>query len=75
MNKPSAKKRIYVSVSEEVEKALNTISSRDKKPVASTASELLQMAIEIEEDAIWDNIAAERKATNNRLYSHDEAWA
>lgn len=74
MNTKSTKKRIYVSVSDEVEKALNAISARDNMPVASTASELLQMAIEIEEDAVWDKIATDRKATNARLYSHDDAW-
>ena len=74
MSKISAKKRIYVPVSDDVEKVLGRISTRDNKPVASAASDLLQMAIEIEEDSLWDKVASERKAMNSRLYSHKEAW-
>lgn len=70
-----SKKRIYISVSPEVEKALNLLSVEKNIPLATATSDLLERALEIEEDKIWDKIALERKGDNNNLYSHKEAWA
>ena len=69
-----SKKRIYVSVSSEVEDALEYISKKNNTPIASSASILLQKAIEIEEDEIWDAIITERKSQNKKFYSHTDAW-
>lgn len=68
------KKRIYISVSSEMEDALELISKKNNTPVASAASILLEKAIEIEEDKIWDVIITERKSKNKKFYSHTEAW-
>jgi len=70
-----SKKRIYISVSPEVEKALNLLSSEKNVPVATTASNLLEIALEIEEDKVWDEIALSRKASKAKTYSHKKAWA
>lgn len=69
------KKRIYISVSPVVEKALNLISAEKNTPLATTASNLLEIALEIEEDKVWDEIALSRKNSKNKTYSHKEAWA
>jgi hypothetical protein len=68
------KKRIYVSVSSEMEDALELISKKNNTPLASAASILLEKAIEIEEDKIWDEIITKRKLKNKKFYSHTEAW-
>lgn len=68
------KKRIYISVSSEVEKALGLISVEKNTPVASVASILLEQAIELEEDKIWDQVVSERKITNKKFYSHKKVW-
>jgi len=70
-----SKKRIYISVSPEVEEALGLLSTENKTPLATTASILLEKAIEIEEDKIWDQIALKRKNAGGKKYSHKEAWA
>ena len=70
-----SKKRIYISISPEVEKALGVVSDERDIPVASAASDLLEKALEIEEDVVWDSIATNRKNSNEKFYSHEEAWA
>jgi DNA-binding transcriptional regulator GbsR (MarR family) len=69
------KKRIYISVSPDVEKALTLLSAQKNIPIATTASHLLELALEIEEDEIWDEIASSRKNSKDKLYSHKKAWA
>ena len=68
------KKRIYISVSSEMEDALELLSKKNNTPVASAASILLEKAIEIEEDKIWDEVVIKRKTKNKKFYSHTEAW-
>jgi len=69
-----SKKRIYISVSPEIEDALEQISAKHNTPIASAATTLLQKAIEAEEDEIWDAIVSERKIKNKKFYSHTQAW-
>lgn len=69
-----SKKRIYVSVSSEVEDALEQISKKHNTPIASAASVLLQKAIENEEDEIWQVVVEDRRKKNKKFYSHTEAW-
>jgi len=43
-------------------------------PTASKAAELLQMAIEIEEDQVLDGIASKRDTKNAKFIPHNKAW-
>ena len=72
--KTKSKKRIYIPVSSEVEESLNLLSAEKNKSIASVASDLLEKAIEIEEDIIWAQVAEERKKSKGRLLSHKEVW-
>jgi hypothetical protein len=67
------KKRIQVSISSAVERALVRLARRDLVPPATKAAHLLAQALEWEEDAVWDAIAGRRMATP-RFVSHDQAW-
>jgi hypothetical protein len=69
-----SKKRIYISVSPAVEEALALLSLEKNMPLATTASSLLEVALEIEEDKIWNQVALNRKEEKNKTYSHDQAW-
>lgn len=71
---PTLKKRINVSVSEEVEKALNRLAKRDHVPVATKALELLTEALELEEDRVLEAIANEREAMGGKFISHKDVW-
>jgi len=61
-------------VSEPVREAINSLAKRDRMPAATKVAELLRLAIEIEEDAIWEKIASERLIFNKRRVSHKNAW-
>lgn len=64
-----------MSVSEYLEKALGMLAKRDRVPTATKATELLQLAIELEEDQVWDLIASRRDNKNAKFVSHKKAWA
>ncbi|HSE35217.1 MAG TPA: hypothetical protein VLB83_03770 [Candidatus Paceibacterota bacterium] len=70
----TAKTRINVSVSDEVERALAALAKRDQVPQATKASELLRAALEIEEDRVLDRIASERDGKHAKYVSHEAAW-
>jgi hypothetical protein len=69
-----SKKRIYISLSPESIESLDLMSKDKEIPMASMASQLLEEAIEIQEDIIWEKIANERKKTKGKFYTHEEAW-
>ena len=71
----TTKKRIILSVSKPVEHALEILAKRDQVPQATKAAHLLETALEIEEDQVWNQVAAERDAKNARFVSHKKAWA
>jgi len=71
----TTKKRINVSISKDVEKAVGKLAKRDQMPTASKVAELLRMAIEIEEDEVWNLIASKRDTKDAKFVSHKKAWA
>ena len=71
----TTKKRIILSVSKPIEQALELLAKRDQVPQATKAAHLLETALEIEEDQVWNQVAAERDAKNARFISHKKAWA
>lgn len=70
----TTKTRINITLPKAVEIVLNKIAKRDDMPVATKAKELLQFAIEIEEDQLWNNAAATRDKKNSNFITHDQAW-
>ncbi len=70
----TAKKRINISVSKDVDDALGMLAARDQVPQATKAEHLLRMALEIEEDQILNTIAEKRDARGGKFVSHTEAW-
>ncbi len=69
------KKRINVSVEKDIEEILKRIARRDRVPTATKASELLRIALEIEEDQAWTTLADKRDTKNARFISHEKVWA
>ena len=51
------------------------IAKRDRVPQATKATELLRVALEIEEDQVWAEIAQNRDRKGARFISHKKAWA
>jgi len=71
----TTKKRVIISVSRSVEQALELLAKRDQVPQATKAAHLLETALEIEEDQVWNQIAGERDTKNAHFVSHKKAWA
>jgi len=72
---PTLKKRLNISLSNELNTALTKLADRDQVPQATKAADLLIIALEIEEDQIWDTIASKRDKSKARFSSHSQAWA
>ena len=72
---PTIKRRVNISISKPIEEALGKLARRDQVPEATKAAELLQLAIESEEDQIWDAIASARDTKKAKFVSHKKAWA
>ena len=68
------KKRVNLSLPEVMEKTLKHLAERDAMPMATKAVELLRIALEIEEDAIYSQIAHNRLKTRKKTLTHKEIW-
>ncbi|MBI2050582.1 MAG: hypothetical protein HYT31_02145 [Parcubacteria group bacterium] len=72
---PTTKTRINISLSGAMEKALAHLARRDRVPQATKAARLLETAIELEEDQVWDTLARERDSKGAKFVSHENAWS
>ena len=70
----TTKKRINISVSKEIDTALEKLAKRDQVPQATKAEHLLRLALEIEEDQVLDDVALTRDVRNAVFISHSKAW-
>lgn len=71
----TTKKRINISVPKNIEDVIAKLAKRDQLPEATKAGELLRMAIEIEEDQVFDEIASKRDKKGAIFISHKKAWS
>jgi hypothetical protein len=71
---PTTKKRVNISISRHIEEALEKLARRDQVPEATKAAELLQVAIELDEDQVWDSIANLRDSKKAKFIPHKKAW-
>ena len=70
----TTKKRLNITLSPDMETVIKRLAERDKVPQASKATELLLVALEIEEDIAWDKLARERDKRGAKFLSHKTAW-
>lgn len=71
----TTKERINISVSKSTAQALRYLAKRDQKPVATMASVLLNLALEIEEDRVLGEIARARDVKGVRwIPDSPELW-
>lgn len=71
----TTKKRINISVSPEMEIALERLSARENIPQATVAVHLIKIALEVDEDDVWNKIAERRDTSKAKFLSHKKAWA
>jgi len=68
------KKRLNVSLPEDIERALQVLAERDDMPQATKALHLITIALEIEEDDVFNAIAEKRDTKRVKFVSHKNAW-
>ncbi|MDP3697621.1 MAG: hypothetical protein Q8R55_06465 [Candidatus Taylorbacteria bacterium] len=71
---PTVKTRINISLSDEIRRALISLAHRDHIPEATKAARLLEIALEVEEDQIWNRLAEKRDTGKASYLSHKKAW-
>ena len=71
---PTTKKRINVCLMDDVSDTLTKLAERDQVPTATKAAYLIKIAIEIDEDDIFNRLAEERDTKNGKFISHKQAW-
>ncbi len=72
---PTTKKRVNITPTEDTYVFLAQIAERDGVPVSAKALQLLQIALEIEEDTYFSKLGDEIVSKNRKFYSHEEAWS
>ncbi|MEQ1499913.1 MAG: hypothetical protein ABL917_00895 [Parcubacteria group bacterium] len=71
----TTKHRINITADKDIEKALISSAKRDGVPTASKAADLIRLALDIEEDVFFGNLASERlSAKNTKWVSHKNTW-
>ncbi|KKU77758.1 MAG: hypothetical protein UY04_C0052G0003 [Parcubacteria group bacterium GW2011_GWA2_47_7] len=71
---PTIKKRINITISKELDRALAMFAKRDQVPQATKAEEFLRIGMELEEDVLLETVASERYKTAGKYISHKEVW-
>lgn len=59
---------------DEVRDALGSLAKRDRIPEATKAARLLEVALELEEDLVWDRVAEKRDKKNACFVPHARVW-
>ncbi len=70
----TAKSRLNISLPDDTKKALLSIAKRDQMPAATKAVRLMEIGMEIEEDEVWDKIAAKRDHKITTFHPHAEVF-
>jgi len=71
---PTTKKRINLTVEDDLFESLNKIAKKEKTSVASISHLLLEKALELQEDFYFSKVGEERLAKKSKKLSHEEIW-
>ncbi len=67
--------RLNVTLSPGIAHIVKLMAKKHDKSLSAVASELIENAIEFDEDAYWSMLAEEREKTSKKMINHDEFWA
>ena len=71
---PTAKKRINITVDDDVYGALERLSAKRDQSVAGVGLSLIEEALEYQEDLHFSRVADERLAKKEKRITHARAW-
>ena len=70
----TTKYRLNISLPDDVKQALEALAKRDKMPTATKAERLLELALELEEDEYFNQLAMKRDTKGAKYLPLDEAF-
>ena len=71
---PSTKKRINLTVDDKIYSVLETLSDKRQQKISTVSLNLIQQALELQEDIYFSKVADERLSQKQKRVSHDKAW-
>lgn len=75
MNMTTVQKHTMVTLSSESKKALDMLAKKKETSVSKTAAELIEFALNIQEDMYLDEQASKRMIENFKTVSHNDIWS
>ncbi len=72
---PTKKRRINFTPSGQIYTALATLAKRDNRSISAKAAELIEMAIEFDEDDMLNELAEVRDTKDAKFLPHEKAWS
>lgn len=70
----TTKRRLNITLSSETDEFVTALAKRDKMPAATKISQLVEIALELEEDRILSELAEERMKRPFKKLTHEEVW-
>lgn len=70
----TTKKRMNLSLPTNINTAIYKLAERDQMPPATKAASLLQLALEVEEDDWFNQLAEQRDTTIAKFVPHEAVW-
>lgn len=70
----TGKNRINISTSKEVTAVIERLAKRDEVPVATKARQLIEQALQIEEDDVLNAIVSKRDKKGAHYIPHNAVW-
>ena len=71
---PSVKKRINLTVDDKTYSVLQALSGKTQQKISTVSLNLIQQALELQEDIYFSKLADERLSQKQKRVSHDKAW-
>lgn len=71
---PTAKKRINLTVEDDLFANLKQLAEKEQTSVANVSHALLERALELKEDHYFSKIGEERLSKKAKRISHEEIW-
>ncbi len=69
-----AKKRVNLTVDHKTYSALKKLSGNKQQKISTLSLNLIQQALELQEDMYFSKIADKRLSQKQKRISHDKAW-
>ena len=71
---PTVKKRINVTIDDETYKVLEKLSEKRAESISRVSLNLIEQALELQEDLHFSRIADERLTKREKRVSHRKTW-